>query len=127
MRPIKIILPSLAAVITFDAVSAAASLAIGFSYAYAAIGSALLYIICTWFAGRRLSFRVAVFLGMAMGFVDATIGWMVSWVIGPASLPLGTLTLQAWFYTVITVVILGAIYGFAGGGIGALTKQRRAA
>lgn len=111
----------------FDAVASLASLVLGFPYTYAGFGSAILYIAFAFFAARKFGFWAAVLLGLAMGITDATLGWAVSWAIGPGRLAAGTLTLSVWLYTATFVVVLGAIYGLIGGGIGVLTPQQRTA
>ena len=118
---------SFLAVVAFDALAGIASQTVGFPYAYAAFGSALLYILFAWLITRSSGFWAAVLLGMAMGLIDASAGWAVSWVIGAGRLPPGTLTVTVWLVTAVSVVILGAIYGLIGGGIGAIARRRRAA
>jgi len=127
LKPVKIVLLSFLAVVAFDALAGIASQAVGFPYAYAAFGSALLYILFAWLITRISGFWAAVLLGMAMGLIDASAGWAVSWVIGAGRLPPGTLTVTVWLVTAVSVVILGAIYGLIGGGIGAIARRRRAA
>ena len=127
MKPSKIVLFSFLAVIAFDALAAIASQTVGFPYAYAAFGSAVLYIFSAWLIARGSGLWVAVLLGMAMGLVDASAGWAVSWAIGAGRLPPGSLTVTVWLLTAISVVVLGAVYGLIGGGIGAITRRRRAA
>ncbi|MCS3747142.1 fatty acid desaturase [Xanthomonas arboricola] len=127
MQALKFFALSCLVVIVFDGVASVASLALGFPYTYAAFGSAVFYIAFAFFAARKFGFLAAVLFGFAMGITDATLGWAVSWAIGPGRLAAGTLTLSAWLYTATFVVVLGAIYGLVGGGIGALTGRRRAA
>ena len=127
MKPQKIVLFSFLAVVAFDALAAIVSQTMGFSYAYAAFGSAVLYIFFAWLIARSSGLRAAVLLGMAMGLVDASVGWAVSWAIGAGKLPPGALTVGVWFLTAISVVILGAVYGLVGGGLAAITRRWRAA
>ena len=126
MQVIKFFALSALVVIAFDAVSSIASLALGFPYTYAAIGSAIIYIILAFYCARKFGFLAAVLLGAVMGITDSTIGWAVSWFIGPGRLPVGTLTPLIWLISAAFVVFLGAIYGVVGGGIGALISRQRA-
>jgi len=112
-------------VIAFDAVASTASLALGFPYSYASIGSAVLYITFAYFAARMFGFKVALLLGAVMGITDATIGWAVSWAIGPGRVPID-LTPSVWFYTALFAATLGVIYGLIGGGVSSLIGRRRA-
>lgn len=114
-------------VIAFDAIASAASRLLDFSYSYATLGSAVLYIVLTYLAARRYGLRVALLLGAAMGLVDVTIGWAVSWAIGPGRISIEGLAPTDWFYTGIFAIALGAVFGFIGGGIGALTRRGRTA
>ena len=127
MKPLKIVLLSFLAIAAFDALAAIASQTTGFPYAYAAFGSAILYIFFAWLIARGSSLWAAVLLGMAMGLFDASVGWAVSWGIGAGRLPPGSLTVAVWLLTAISVVVLGAVYGLIGGGISAITRRRRAA
>ncbi len=127
LQPLKLFALSSLSVVAFDAIASIASLALGFPYSYASIGSAVLYIVFACFAARMLGFWAALLVGAAMGFTDVTIGWAVSWAIGPGRIDVGTLTPSDWIYTAAFAIILGAIYGLIGGGIGALTMRRRAA
>lgn len=127
MQALKFFALSCLAVIVFDGVASVASLALGFPYTYAAFGSAVLYIAFAFFAARKFGFLAAVLFGFAMGITDATLGWAVSWAIGPGRLAASTLTLSVWLYTATFVVVLAAMYGLVGGGIGAITGRRRAA
>ena len=127
MQPLKLFALSSLSVVGFDAIASLASLAFGFPYSYAALGSAVLYIVFAYFAARMLGFWAALSLGAVMGLTDVTIGWAVSWAIGPGRIDIGPLTPSDWIYTAAFATILGAIYGLIGGGIGALTVRRRAA
>jgi hypothetical protein len=127
LKPLKSILLALLAVIAFDALAAIASQTVGLPYAYAAFGSAFLYIFFARLIARSSGFWAAVLLGMAMGLVDASAGWAVSWAIGPGRLPPGSLTVAVWLLTAVSVVVLGAVYGLIGGGISAITRRQRAA
>lgn len=126
MHGLKFFALSSLAVIVFDVVASATSLLLGFPYAYAALGSAVLYVAFAFFAARKFGFGIAVLLGVTMGIVDATIGWALAWAIGPGRLASGALTLAIWLFTAAIVVALGAVYGLIGGGLGSLTRQRRA-
>jgi len=77
-------------------------------------------------AARMSGFRIALLTGMVMGVTDVTIGWAVSWAIGPGRIDID-LTPSVWMYTLLFAAILGVVYGVIGGGIGLLVGRRRAA
>ncbi|QNP40174.1 hypothetical protein [Lysobacter solisilvae (ex Woo and Kim 2020)] len=127
MQALKFFALSSLSVIAFDAVASVASLGLGFPYSYATLGSAALYIVFAYFAARMFGFWPALLLGAVMGITDVTLGWAVSWAIGPGRVSGVTLTPSVWVYTAVFAIVLGAIFGLIGGGIGALTRWRRAA
>lgn len=125
MQAMKLFALSALAVLVFDAIASAASLALGFPYPQAAMGSTALYAAFAYYGGRKLGLVAAVLLGATMGLTDATLGWAVSWAIGPGRLPPGTLTPSMWLFAAAYVVALGAVCGLLGGGIGALGARGR--
>lgn len=127
MQSFKFFALSSLSVIAFDAVASIASLGLGFPYSYATFGSAVLYIVFAYFAARMFGFRAALLLGAIMGITDVTLGWAVSWAIGPGRIAIDTLTLSDWFYTAAFATVLGAIFGLIGGSIGAFTGRQPAA
>lgn len=127
MQAFKFFALSSLSVIAFDALASIASVALGFPYSYAAFGSAVLYIVFAFFAARMFGFWTALLLGAVMGLTDVTIGWAVSWAIGPGRYDVGTLTPSDWIYTALFAAVLGAIYGLIGGSAGTLTRRWRAA
>ena len=115
------------AVLAFDALASFASLAIGFNYGRASFGSAFMYMVFAFFCARKFGFGSAFLLGTAMGLTDATLGWAISWAIGPGRLADEIYSLSSVGFTAVLMVVLGATYGLIGGGIGALTNRSAAA
>lgn len=126
MKVLKFLLLASLSVVVFDAAASVASLAFGFSYSCATIGSAILCMAFAFSAARMSGFRIALLTGMVMGVTDVTIGWAVSWAIGPGRIDID-LTPSVWMYTLLFAAILGVVYGVIGGGIGLLVGRRRAA
>ena len=127
MQSVRFFALACAAVVVFDAVASFASLAIGFNYAHSVFGSAVLYVVFAYFCAKRFGFWRAVLLGAAMGLTDATLGWAISWAVGPGRPTEGTLAPSVFVLTAIAVVVLGALLGLIGGGIGAFANRRSAA
>lgn len=119
MTQTKIILAGAGAVVAYDMLASLASRAVGFPYARASIGSYLLYLAIGFVAARAASSapikHAAVAAGVA-GLVDASLGWAVSWALGPGRLPSGlTLTAARWVSTAVLVIVLAAAVGAIGG------------
>jgi hypothetical protein len=103
-------------VVVFDAVASVASLQIGFKYVYASAGSYLLYATVGFLAARAGNEANAVAAGALIGVVDATVGWAVSWAIGPGRMPGGTLSIRQWVaraaIATFSATICAAVGGF---------------
>lgn len=103
------------ALVLFDAIAALASESLGFSYGSAVYGSYLIYGLTGFFAARIGGTRAAIIAGVALGLVDATIGWGVSWLIGPGKPAIDTaLTIWMWLVVAITVCITATICAVVG-------------
>ena len=84
----RIVVFGLIAVVAFDVLASLASRKLSFWYGYATIGSWLIYVTVGLLAGRVASVRAATAAGAAVGFVEATLGWAISWLIGPGRVSL---------------------------------------
>ena len=111
---LKVLLGCAVAVVAFDAAASAASRRLGFAYTSAAAGSWAIYAAVGFVAGRHGGLRAAALAGAATGLVDATLGWYVSWRIGPGRVP-GGLTPRQWLSAAVTVTLLAAAVGAVGG------------
>ena len=109
--------------LAFDAAASVASVALQFPYQYASVGSALIYVAFTFLAARKFGFWRGVLMGAALGCVDATLGWAISWAIGPGRVPPEQISLGIWAFTLASVVGIGTICGLIGAGMGALTRK----
>lgn len=117
--PVRVALLGAAAIVAFDLLASLAAREIGFSYARASIGSYIIYFAIGFFAARASGaspLRAAAIAGAAGGAIDATIGWAVSWIVGPGRLPHGAqLTVSRWLIVAIFVTVLAACLATLGG------------
>jgi hypothetical protein len=120
---LRVLVVGCAAVLAFDAVASLASVALGFPYWYAGIGSLIIYLLVGAAAVRHVSIRLSALTGALVGLVDATIGWAISWLLGPGRVPAGSLT-RARF--VVTAVLVSLLAG-AVASIGASLNRRGSA
>jgi len=116
---VRVIALGSAVVVLFDLLASIASRQFGFTYARASFGSYLIYLAIGFFAARSSPSNpigmAALAAGVA-GLVDASIGWAVSWAVGPGRLPDGgQLTARRWITTAVFVVGLAAAVGAVGG------------
>lgn len=85
--------------------------------------SILIVAIFGFVAARRCGLLFAPFCGAILGLVDSTIGWSISWYIGPGE-PGMELSFNEIAYTVTTVTAMDAVFGMVGGLFSKLLPQR---
>ena len=108
------------AILAFDIVASFASRLTGFPYIYASVGSWLLYAGVGYFAAKATGLvgRAALAAGM-VGFVESTLGWGLSRVIGAAPPPSPDLPLVVTLaVTSVLVVVIASAIGAVGGVVG---------
>lgn len=121
----KIVGLGVVAVLAFDTAASFASAGLGFPYAYASAGSALIYAIVGYFTFRRWGLLRAVGAALLVGLVDATLGWFISWQIGPGALPPDQITIPAIAATMVFVFICAAVCAVIGSAIARALHGRR--
>jgi hypothetical protein len=105
----RIILLGSAAVILFDTVASLASRHFGFAYVKASVGSWLICALVGYWAMRSAGMRGVVLAAVAIALVDATVGWAISWAIGPGRLSSGRMTPAEWAAAAVTVILLSLV------------------
>ena len=123
----KVLLITPLAVTAYDAVASLASLALGLPYTYAGIGSAIIYAALGFFASSATGFASSILVGVVAGLADATIGWGVSWALGPGRPATGSLSMGQWFVAASSVTIVAIICASIGGLIARLLHSRSVA
>ena len=119
---IKICIIGVLAVVVFDALGSLASRHFGFPYQNLMVGSFLIYGIVGFAAAKTNGLMYGVLAAGLTGLVDATIGWYISWIIGPGRPP-AEMTLIDKITTVAFVTVSGAIIGFIGSFLGLIVKR----
>lgn len=118
----KVVLSGIVIVLAFDVAASLASRGFGFAYARTSFGSYLLYTGIGYFAARGAATSPVMTAGLAAaiaGLADASLGWAISWKLGPGQLLEGiALTPARWAATAIIVVALAAAVGAIGGVVG---------
>lgn len=112
----------------FDAAASVFSRAMAIPYGWFSFGSTIIAATVGLFAARAEPVhrkRAAALAGVILGLTDATIGWAVSWLIGPGRVP-GGLTPAVWCITAISVTALNCGIAWIGGAVGGWIGRRRA-
>jgi hypothetical protein len=114
------------AVLGLDTIGALASRAFGFEYALLAPLSLLLYAAVGAYVGTRDHVARAAGAGALVGLLDATIGWLIAWGIGPGRPQPGErITLLGLFNTMLFVAVLAAVAATAGTWVARWVERRR--
>lgn len=113
----KIVGLGVLAVLAFDTAASFASVSFGFPYEYAAVGSVLIYATVGYLVFRRRGFFSAVGAALLVEVVDATLGWYISWQIGPGALPAEQATTAVIATTIVFVLIFAAVCAVIGSAI----------
>ena len=113
------------AVLIFDTLGALASNWLGFSYRSLAPGSFVIYAGAGFFEGWRAGWLGAAVAGAATAFIESTIGWGISWALGPGRPAGGFTGVGSILTTIVMVTVTGALFGLGGGGLERLARRSR--
>jgi hypothetical protein len=124
-RVTPIVLAASVTLVVLDIVGAIAGKPLGFPYSSLGVLSLLIYLAVGLLGAWRANFTAGVVAAAMVGFLDATLGPMVAWLIGPG--PVGqTITEPRIFAYGITVVTATAtVAGLVGSVAGVWLERRR--
>jgi hypothetical protein len=117
-RTVRVVLTFAAIVVLFDAIGAFAARTLDFDYSVLSIGSWFIYAAAGFFAAERSRWVPGILAGATTGLADATLGWWVSWLIGPGR-PAGEWNALMLMAAAISVVITASLVGL----LGAVVRQ----
>ena len=103
-------------VVAYDAMAAAISAVWGISYGLFSIGSLLIYLVFGFLSGRKSQWFFGAIAGAVIGLTESTVGWMISWYIGPGKPTTemnGLMITVAIIFVIVNAGILGLIGGLA--------------
>ena len=109
------------AAIAFDAIGAALAKIFAFNYGHFALLAILLFIAFGFYAGRVLAPARALMAVVIAAVAEATLGWYVAALIGPARPTPGTA-----FYLIVAFAVIGVVVDSAAGWAGAFFGHRAA-
>ena len=119
---LKIILTGCIVILAYDTVGSLASVVWDFPYSSLTMGSFLIYGIFGFVGTRYVNIKNGILAAGIVGLVEATIGWAISWIIGPGQpqISFGAFTIVI---TVIVVTITAVIIGLLGSGVAILFSR----
>jgi len=124
---LRILVAGSIAVLVLDIFGSLASKAFGFAYGSLAWGSLIIYAAAGFFAARSGGLRTAAQGGGVVALVDATLGWAISWALGPGRPAAGYTGVGPILGTIALAWLTGMVSGFVGGLIAWAARRRPAA
>jgi hypothetical protein len=112
-----------AVVVLFDLVASLLSRRFAIPYTSFRYGSFVIYLLAGLLAARQFGFPTAPVVGGFVGFSEATLGWAISWVIGPGRLPPAQVKTRYVLFAIVMVTVMASLFG-ALGGVGGLWLSR---
>jgi hypothetical protein len=109
-----VVLIGAASVLLFDTVGSLASRRFSFNYASLSPGSYLIRAGAGYFAEPYGGLEMSGLAGGIVAFVEATLGWYISWIIGPGRVKPEP-TKQTIVYVILVVSLKGVGFGLGGG------------
>lgn len=109
-------------VLIFDTLGSFASKYFQVNYILFIFGSVLIYASTGYFSARYGSLIFAIFISAIVGLIDSTLGWYISWLLGPGRVDF-ELNSANIISTVFFVICLSAVFGFIGGLINYFTLR----
>ena len=113
----KLVRVGIFVVLVFGTVASYSSLRFGFPYTYASVGSILIYSTIGYLGFRSAGLKSSVGAALFVELVDATLGWWISWWIGPGALPEDQRTIPFIAVTAVFVVVFAVACAFVGAGV----------
>lgn len=115
---ISVVLSGALAVILFDTLASFISRKFQISYGLFSIGSFFIYICVGFFGAKYGDLMRAVIIAGIIGVIDSTIGWYISWIIGP-----GQTNIELTVVNIASIIIFVTITALLFGLVGALFSR----
>jgi len=103
-------------IVVYDIVASLLSRRFGWEYFLFSIGSAIIYTAVGYLASKGGPFYSAVLAATLVGLIDVTLGWYISWVIGPGRIESG-FDANVFIQSAGFVMAFSATFGGIGGAI----------
>lgn len=108
------LLTAFAVILAFDALASFISQTFQINYGLFSIGSILIYIGIGFFGRKYGNLSLGIISAAITGLIEATLGWYISWVIGPGRIE-GEFDWLIVFSGIIINVLTASLFGLIGG------------
>jgi hypothetical protein len=119
------VLLAAAFLLALDIVGAVAERPLGFPYPTLSVVSFLVYLAVGLLAAWRANFAIGVLSAALVGFIDATLGPLVSWLIGQGPLGQTVTEPRVFAYGITVITAIAAAAGLVGAAMGSWLERRR--
>ncbi len=100
-----------ACVLTIDSLGALIAKKFSFKYAYLTLLSFLTYVLLGYYVGKNHTPEHAAIVCGLVGLLDSTVGWRISWLIGPGKIEAQCNTKQAIVKTIFFITAIASAIG----------------
>jgi hypothetical protein len=114
---LSVVIGGIAGVLLLDTFGSLAAKQFGFSYGSLAPVSFAIWIAVGALIGRIYGISGAFLASAFVGFVEATVGWRISWIVGPGQWSPERTNTTGILRTVARVTLLAGVLGLSGGAI----------
>ena len=124
-RVTPVVLAAAALLVAGDVVGALAGKPLGFPYSPLGVVSLLVYFLVGFIGAWRASLAAGLLAAAIVGFLDATIGPLSAWLVGPGSLAQSVTEPRIFAYSIAVGTGTAAVAGLVGAGLGGWLERRR--
>lgn len=110
---IHVLLACSLGIIVYDSLASYISRGTGIDYQWFGLGSLVIYYLSGLFIARLKNIGFGVLAASTVGLVEATVGWAISYLIGPGK-PQEAISLPIILFVILFVVILAGFIGLIG-------------
>ncbi len=124
-RVAPVVVVAAALLVGIDVVGALTGKPLGFPYSPLGVVSLLVYVLVGFVGAWRASFAGGVLAAGGVGFLDATVGPLASWVAGPGSLDQAFTEPRIFAYAIAVGTCTALVAGLVGAAAGSWLERRR--
>jgi hypothetical protein len=124
-RVMPVILAAAAFLVLLDIVGALASKPLGFPYPAMGVVSLLVYLAVGMLGAWRANFAAGLVAATVVGFLDATLGPMLAWLMGPGPVAQTYTEPGIFAYSITVMTATAAASGLLGAAAGSWLERRR--
>jgi hypothetical protein len=124
-RVTPVVFAAAALLVAIDVVGALTGKPLGFPYSPLGVVSLLVYFLVGFIGAWRASLAAGLLAAAIVGFLDATVGPLSSWLAGPGPLEQSVTEPRIFAYSIAVGTAAAAVAGLVGAATGSWLERRR--